>query len=389
MIRLHHHNLTVRREALKELKEILLKYSTNTLYSELQLLVNGIAALSLDIERNIRRDSFSALHLILQSISKEQLISYLNILISYLNCAMTHINQSIKEDSLLFLDVLLQYYGNMLIKNSFEILSNFVNMICMWNSNNKHNRQLMTTLNPKSTSTKWRIKVLERLANMLNYILSDEELNKTMHSSTTMQEVRNYTRFLPIYNGLAKICENDFCKQTNPVRERYLSTEEFISYINTLMPLMFNIWLEVCPDEKLDNYTETMISSETSTLLKSITNIIQSIIMYIDALDHYEHDDEERTKHWFIHEFYESYMKNFLSRFPYSKTREFNNKSKKCQEDYSAMISGESYVEQNLGLCCIHIWSTSIYRHNQKFPEYVKNYCLSVIKYLNGMICVN
>lgn len=372
----------MRKEALRELKEILLKHPPNTLHSELGSLLHGIAKLSLDTERCVRRDSFSALHLILESIWKEQLIPYLDILISYLNCAMTHINPHIKEDSLLLFDVLEKNCDNMLMKDSHKILSNFVVMICRWHGDIKSSKQLTTMPSSKNTSVKWRIKVLDRLANMFNYILSDEKSDGTLRSNMRIQ--KDYTRFLPIYgSSSAKTCENNFHGKRNSL-ERALSLNEFVTYVETLMPLMFDSWLEVCPEEKLDSYTETTISSETSTLLKSIVKIIQSIIEYIDVLDHNDYDDNEHTKRWFVHTFYKSYMKNFLSRFPYSKETELTSKSRKCQEDYSGTESGESYLEQNLGLCHIHVWFTSLTSYNKKFPESIKNYCLSVIKYFNG-----
>ncbi|XP_014472474.1 PREDICTED: testis-expressed sequence 10 protein homolog isoform X2 [Dinoponera quadriceps] len=388
LMRLRHHNVTVRTEALRELKEILLIHPPKTLHSELGSLIRGIASLSLDKEKNVRRNSTSALQLILECISKEQLIPYLDVLTSYLNCAMTHINPHIKEDSLHYLDVLVHNCGNMLMKDSHKILSNFLGMICRLHGDIKRSGQLTTLPNSKSTSVRWRIQVLERLANMFKCILSDEEFDRTMRSSTIKREVRNYVRFIPIFsNSPAKTCEIDFNDDLNLITTtgRALSKIEFIQYVDTLMPLMFDIWLEVCPHEKLENYTEITISSETAALLKSIVRIIQSIIEYIDTLDHDDYDDDQDTKCWFIHKFHESYMKNFLSKFPYNKAGEFANKSRKCQEDYSGMKSSESYLEQNLGLCRIHIWCTSIISH-KKFPDCVKKNCLSVIKYLNDNI---
>ncbi|XP_032669059.1 testis-expressed protein 10 homolog [Odontomachus brunneus] len=393
LVRFHHHNAAVREGALRELKEILLFHSSTTLHAELGPLLNGIAALSLDREKNIRKDSLSALRSILECMSEEQLVLYSKVLTSYLNCAMTHINPCIKEDSLHFLDVLLLHCGNMLAKDSRKIFSNFLDMMCRLHSDNKHNRQLTIITNLKTTSVKWRIQVLERLVNMFNCVLSDQKLERSTYSGITLREVE-YCEFLPVYGGSsAKPCEINFNDDMDSVTRtgETLPMEEFIKYVDTLMSLMFDIWLEVCPNEKFENYTETTISSDTSVLLRGITKIMQSIIEYIEMLDH---DDYKHTKRSFIDKFHKSFMRSFLLNFPYRAASEFTNKSKKCQEDYSEIESNsERCLEQNLGLCQIHTWFTSSIDHDSsKFNNTTKNYCLSIIKYLNNTIknwCIN
>lgn len=385
LTRLHHHNGTARTEALRELKEMLLHHSPETLHSELGSLLRGIAALSLDKEKNIRKDSLCALCLIFEHISKEKLMPYLVVLTSYLNCAMTHINPRIKEDSLYFLDILLLHCGNMLMQDSHKILSNFLDMICKLRSDKKKSRQLMIITSCESTTMKWRIQVLKRLVNMFNCILVDEKLDNAMCSSRTSQEVKHYIRYLPIYsNNSMKNYEIDFNKDADSVIkiERTSFTEEFIKYMDTLIPLMFDIWFEVCPDEKLENYIETTISSDASVLLKSVVEIIQLIIDYIDTLN----QDDYNYKRPFIDRFYKSYMKNFMSKFPYGTAKGFSDKSRKCQEDYVEMkFNSNNCLQQNLGLCRIHAWFTSLISHNRKFHQTIKSYCISVIQYLNGM----
>ncbi|KYN14729.1 hypothetical protein ALC57_13061 [Trachymyrmex cornetzi] len=50
-----------------------------------------------------------------------------------------------------------------------------------------------------------------------------------------------------------------------------------------LMPLMSDIWLEVCPDKKFESYTEITILSKTAALLKNIV-IMQLIVECIDMM---------------------------------------------------------------------------------------------------------
>lgn len=380
----------MRGEALRQLKEILLRYPPNTLHSQLSSLLRGVAALSLDKEKDIRRDSLIALNLILSPISKAQLVPFHEILISYLSCAMTHINSHVKEDSLLFLDVLIQNCGNVLAKNSHKILPNFLGMICSLQGEVKLNRLLKTTLKSKSTSVKWRIKVLERLANIFTSVIYYEKLRMNTIPTKTI-EVREHTEYIPVYGDSSiRDCEVDLDKDlssTTSCTKETIFIEEFVKYVGLLMPLMFDIWLEVCPDEKMENYTEVTNFGEVTALLKNIVEIIQSITEYIDMLKYNVYDAEyTRVKHWFKDTFHNLYMKNFLSRFPYEKAKQVINESRKRQEDFSQLKFTEECLEQNLGLCQIHVYFTSLINRNQQLPKVTKNYCISIVKYLNGKL---
>ncbi|KYN21436.1 hypothetical protein ALC57_06190 [Trachymyrmex cornetzi] len=85
---------------------------------------------------------------------------------------MTHIGSRMKEDSLLFLDVLVQNCNSAgaraLAKDSHKILPNFLGIPCV--------AQLITMLRSKSTDVKWRIKVLECLANLFTSIFCTQSI---------------------------------------------------------------------------------------------------------------------------------------------------------------------------------------------------------------------
>ena len=388
LTRFRHHNSTVRQDALKQLKDILLQNPPKSLHSRLNSLLHGIAALSLDKEKEIRTNLFHALNFILGLISNEQLTPLREIIISYLSCAMTHIDPRVKEDSLLFLDVLVQNCNSALAKDSHKILPNFLGMICRLHNEGSPAAQLMTTLHSKSTNVKWRIKVLERLANLFTSIVSYRKLCIGTRSIMPLfVKTKKYTRFIPIYSDSAtQLCEinlDEDISRDNREKET-LSIEEFAKYVNLLMPLMSDIWLEVCPDEKIESYIEITISSETAALLKNIIVIMQSIVEYIDTLDQ-DNYSVKHMKRWFKNTFHDAYMKNFLSRFPYGKVKPLNE-SRKHQKDFSQMEFTEGCLEQNLGLCQIHVWFTSLFNCNEQFPKSVRSYCISILKYLNGKL---
>lgn len=392
LTRLRHHNSTIREETLRQLKDILLRYPPKVLLSQLNSLLRGVAALSLDREKDVRRDSLHALNLILGPISNEQITPYCNILISYLSCAMTHIDSRIKEDSLLFLDVLMENCGSVLAKDSHKILPNFLGMICRLHSEIKPGRQLTTTLNSKSTNIKWTIKVMKRMANVFTSVINYEKHCTNVHLNaplTMLLESKRYTKYVPIYSSSpAQICKIDLDKDLSSEKsytEETFSVEEFIKYVDLLMPLIFDIWFEVYPNERIENYTETIISSEAAMLLKSIIEILDSIIEYIEisARDDY---DAEHIKYWFKDTFHDGYMKNFLSRFPYSEMKPPINESRKHQEDFSQTAFTKGCLEQNLALSRIHVWFTSLNNYNKQLPKPIKDYCISIMKYLNDTI---
>ncbi|XP_015434035.1 PREDICTED: testis-expressed sequence 10 protein homolog [Dufourea novaeangliae] len=392
--RLQHHNSTVRQDAIKELKEILSQHSLDLFSSQFGSLLQGICALSLDKERSIRHDCFKVLSLIVGPVSNDQLIPYCDVLISYLRCAMTHIDPRIKEDALLYLDVLVQNCSSILAKNSNKVLPNFLDMISRLHTEMKPGRQLITTLNTKDTNVKWRIKVLERLATMFSSIVSFYKSQQTVGSSMTTQivHVDKDTRYVPVYvPTYFENCEIDFERKDNSKEnsvENALDAEELMRYVEVLMPLIFDSWIEVCPDDKNMDNSALLISTDALELLKSAVEIIQLIIECIDIL-HTECDIN--MKYWFKSNFYNAYIKNLLSKFPYNKlgTPEgflTSVRNRKRQGDFSVDESYDVCLGDNLGLCQIYIWFTTIQSDDKAVPKLNKIYSTGVLKYLNGKL---
>lgn len=388
LARLQHHNSTVRQEAVRELKDILLQHPLEILSSQLSPLLQGISALSLDKERNIRKDSLKVLNFILSPISNEQLAPFCDILISYLRCAMTHIDPNIKEDSLLFLDVLVQNCSSILAKSSDKVLPNFLDMISRMHTETKPGRQLTITLNSKNTSVKWRIKVLERLSNMLGSVINYKKLEKAQHytSVTKVIHVTEETKYIPLHRQISdedyKIKFDDFVNFENNTKEKSVDADELIKYISVLMPLMFDSWIEVCPEEKITKVSEMIISNEASYLLKHIVVIIQLIIEYIDIIDN---DGHLNIKTWFQRSFQSVFIKNLFSKFPYTKMKTIE-KFRKRQEDFSELEMSEKCLEQNLAICQIYTWFTSVTRTFSTIHKLDKKYCKYVVDYVNERI---
>ena len=73
-------------------------------------------------------------------------------------------------------------------------------------------------------------------------------------------------KYIPVYNDSATqfyaINLNEDIWSSENHEKKTLPIEEFVKYVNLLMPLMSDIWLEVCPDEKVESYTEITILSK-------------------------------------------------------------------------------------------------------------------------------
>lgn len=386
--RLQHHNTMVRQEAVKELKEILSHHSSEDLVSQFGPLLHGVSALSLDREKDIRRDSLKVLNLILSPISNEQLTPFCDILISHLRCAMTHIDPRIKEDALHFLDVLVQNCSSVLAKNSHKILPNFLDMISKLHTEIGSGRQLTTTISTKNTSVKWRIKVLERLASMFGSITSFYKSQRDVDLTKSAQviHVQDDTKYIPIYSNIDKnLCEIDFEQNDNTEEngsERAFNAEELRKYIELLMPLIFDSWIEVCPEEKNSDHSAVLINEEAAELLKSIVEIVQSLLEYIDMLNS---DSDTDMQLWFRNNFLNGLLKNLLSKYPYSKIN-VTGRARKRQEDFSAAESRDTCLAQNLGLTHIFVWFTSVRSNDKVLEKQCRSYYSSVLEYINGTL---
>lgn len=301
---------------------------------------------------------------------------------------MTHIDPNIKEDSLLFLDVLVQNCSSILAKNSHKVLPNFLDMISRMHTETKPGRLLTTTLNSKNTSVKWRIKVLERLSNMLGSVINYKRMEKTQHhiSATRIIHVGEETKNIPLYRQTdvqdCKIYFDGIANLENNINEKSMDADELVKYIGVLMPLMFDSWIEVCPEEKISDASEMMISNEASILLKHIVVIIQLIIEYIDLLDYSDHMN---IKSWFKNSFQSIYLKNLFSKFPYSRIKTVE-KFRKRQEDFSNLEVSDKCLEQNLAICQIYTWFTSVNTNHSTTNKLDKKCCKHIIDYLNERI---
>lgn len=345
MSKLQHHNAAYRNEGLRYLKEILTQ-SPAEAGKHFGSIVQGIAQLCLDIEKDVRHESFKALSILLSTTTSDTLVPFFETLSSYLRCAMTHINVNIQEDSLFMLDNLLLYAPDLVAANSNKIFMGFLDMISKLSVESKSERTLSVNLSSKITSVKWRSKVLDRLLGMLKVmvgakrsgkkLVNDNELVSTLtlkaETKASGFKTMYYTEMKPMYYPVIRSYLNRNCvlpvvfdKKTRNASPQQLDEQESIQkYAELLIPLIIETWMEVRPSS-----SEPDISNEAAFTLKISLEIVDKIHELIVLWCKEENNDSLIV--WFRDNWNKEFCGNFMVGFPYKQNE---GCSSKCFSDY-------------------------------------------------------
>lgn len=355
--KLKHHNHNHRQDALSKVREAILVHHEK-LPIHINDLIQSISALSLDQERSIRQESFRVLSTLLDYLTPERTAPFFHILSSYLRCAMTHIHTAIQEDALLMLDILLKHVPELVAADSTRILQNFLEMISSARNDGKitgtkiqssaaettatsaSGRALLTlAVGQKQTAMKWRARVLIRLQEMLRTLVS----YKRQQMKSIKEQQRNPKTFIfnkdkaQYVNLLRRSIETNtftfdedvscgFNYSTNN------STTELCSYIENLMPLLIESWMEVKPKNKRDDqYQQNMtekkklmegvlpLTADAANTLNIVLDVIEHLWCLIDLYESVELGTEKELTAWFQDTYQETFANNFIQStlFPY------------------------------------------------------------------------
>lgn len=329
--KLQHHNAAYRNEGLRYLKEILTQ-SPAEASKHFGSIVQGIAQLCLDIEKDVRHESFKALSILLSTTTSDTLVPFFDTLSSYLRCAMTHINVNIQEDSLFMLDNLLLYAPDLVAANSNKIFMGFLDMISKLSVESKSERTLSVNLSSKITSVKWRSKVLDRLLGMLKVMVGAKRSGKklvndnevvgtlTLKSETKASgfQTMYYTEMKPMHFPVIRTYLNKNCvlpavfdKKTRTSSPQQLDEQESIQkYAELLIPLIIETWMEVRPSN-----SEPDITNEAAFTLKISLEIVDKIHELILLWCKEENNDSLIL--WFRETYNKEFCSNFMTGFPY------------------------------------------------------------------------
>ncbi|KPI94160.1 Testis-expressed sequence 10 protein-like [Papilio xuthus] len=350
--RLSHFNTNARMEALNGLKELITLH-TDSLEVNLGQFIHGVTPLILNIEKNVRRESIKVVHLVLTHVSTDKIDPFLDVLSTYLRSAMTHIDSRIQEDSLLFLDVLLLCTPQLIAHDFHKIIPNFLDMISKLKDTNQ-GRTLIVNLNSQITSVKWRVKVFYRLQQFLhkfaecNDVYKIEQLSDKTHVFD-IKNKNNFPLFNPIYTSVCTVS----CFSSKTTQNVLISGEEekFQSYLETLMPLMFDIWLEARPNVKGDKNIETVINEDAAILLKHILDVISIIWELVEYFN--KTYPRSLLKNSFIQKYKSLFSQHFVAAFPY--VTNVRSRLPKTDLPFESTIKDPKLIIENLEICYLYI----------------------------------
>uniref|UniRef100_A0A1A9WZE0 Ipi1_N domain-containing protein n=1 Tax=Glossina brevipalpis TaxID=37001 RepID=A0A1A9WZE0_9MUSC len=334
--RLKHHGSNFRLESLRKLRDAIAINNSSILVC-LNEIIQNVASLCLDAEREIRKDSFKTLDSLLGSLTETSIAPFFHIISSYLRCAMTHLQPYIQEDSLLMLDVLLDHVPGLVAKDSQKIFQNFLEMISRVRAEgDKAGRMLTINMGKKQTNIKWRSKVLLRLQQMLSNLVKQKGREKNSHDLILMEreerKPKNTLTFnakVPQYYGVKRSYQGNLACDLSSIFQRTISDSAMFgnvlineehnqlkSYVDHLMPLLLESWLEVRPQQSSKDGIGHLLNLDTAQTLKIILEIIANLWLLIDI--HEEQINNNALSLWFQHKYKELFALNFLqAMYPY------------------------------------------------------------------------
>ncbi|XP_058829216.1 testis-expressed protein 10 homolog [Topomyia yanbarensis] len=417
LAKLKHTNQTAKCDGLRGLREILLKLPTEVTEKHLSAAIKSVASISIDLEREVRRDCYKTLALLFASARQENVVPFFDVLLSFLRCAMTHIQPRIQEDSLLLLDTYLQYLPQLVLLNKDKIFPQFLDMISKLRNESKPERTLTLSLNKQSTNTKWRTRVLMRLIGMLKILIdhkigladqNDERgdpepmdtaddnnpfaaksslnLNRTFKVNN-VYDSNSVNNFSLVRYRLHEPCPLPFLFRKS-IGEGKIALSDQIdegrklkTYVQMLMPLLFESWLEVRPAASQGSSAEHGLSQEAATTLNLLLDIA---IQLWDLVVLYgrETNNFDMTK-WLREQYAEHFNDHILNGFPYYQNASASgNKSRSKghpQNDESQNLDEKCY-QQNFNICYFYCCLNENFRSDRnKNYDKVVNYVESCI----------
>ncbi|XP_062564009.1 testis-expressed protein 10 homolog [Armigeres subalbatus] len=417
LAKLKHTNSTAKCDGLRGIREILAKLPTEVTDNHLSTAIKSIASISIDIERDVRRDCYKTLGVLFAAAGQDNVHPFFDVLLSFLRCAMTHIQPRIQEDSLLLLDTYLQHLPQLILLNRDKIFPQFLDMISKLRSESKPERTLTLSLNKQSTNTKWRTRVLMRLIGMLRILIdskksqgveatvenepmeTDDKDNpfttKSIHVSAIAQPINNVfdyreqLHFPLVRHRLYQPCQLT-CLFRKSIGEGKLSLSDQIdegrklkTYVQMLMPLLFESWLEVRPTSAGGETIEHVLSHEGATTLGLLLDIAiqlwELIVIYGQ-----ETNNVDMTR-WFREQYSEDFCNHILKGFPFyqspGSTGGKGRNAAQMPDDPKERNVDEKCYQQNFNICYLYCCLNENFR-----SDHSKNYD-KVVNYVER--CVN
>ncbi|KAH8387679.1 hypothetical protein KR093_008793 [Drosophila rubida] len=358
--RLKHHNLKFRTDALRNVRDAIKQGQSEHLVGHLNELFQGIAAGSLDMEREVRRECYKTLDMLLETLPTSAMVPFFHIISAYLRCAMTHVQPAIQEDSLQLLDVLLQRVPARTLaeRSAGTIIGHFIDMISRTRHDTQQANRLLTvrlTQGGQQTTIKWRTKVLLRLQQILG-TLQQQPTGKLETKPTA--RVEHYDVSKPQYYNVLVPMQPDGRSLHVILGEQQLKTanEQLRGYVVQLMPLLLDNWLEVRPQQQQEQHKDQLLLSvDAAEGLHVLLDIMSQLWQLVQQNEATQPEQEQPLSKWLRQNYAQSFLRHFLkdSSYPYQRvpltaTGAVTGKRRKRLPVHAQ--AGELCVSQNLSL---------------------------------------
>uniref|UniRef100_A0A1Q3EWB4 Pre-rRNA-processing protein Ipi1 N-terminal domain-containing protein n=1 Tax=Culex tarsalis TaxID=7177 RepID=A0A1Q3EWB4_CULTA len=416
LAKLKQNNPASKCDGLRGVREILGKLPTEITENNLSLAVKSIASVAVDQERDVRRDCYKTLGLLFAAAKEENILPFFDVLLSFLRCAMTHIQPRIQEDSLLLLDTYLMYLPRLVLLNRDKIFPQFLDMISKLRNESKPERTLTLSLNKQQTNTKWRTRVLMRLIGMLKILIDRKRGKKELAddgeveamevedqsnpfatksaqiSSATLKidnvfDVKSPGHFPLIRRNLYEPCALPFLFRKTIGETRLTMSDQLDegrklkTYVQMLMPLLFESWLEVRPDTSGFESSDHVLSHEAATTLSLLLDIAIQLWELITIYG--QETNNSDLSRWFRAEYAENFCSHILVGFPYQQSPAATKaqKQRNVSDENSERNVDEKCYQQNFNICYFYCCLSENFRADRS-----KNYA-KVVTYVEA--CVN
>ncbi|KAF5917750.1 hypothetical protein HPG69_013587 [Diceros bicornis minor] len=356
---MHHYNAGVKQSALLGLKDLLSQYPF-IIDAHLSNILSEVTAVFTDKDANVRLAAVQLLQFLAPKIRAEQISPFFPLVSAHLSSAMTHITEGIQEDSLKVLDILLEHYPALITGRSSILLKNFVELIShqqlskgLVNRDRSQSWILSVNPNRRLTSQQWRLKVLVRLSKFLQALADGssrlreseglQEQKENPHATSNSifinwKEHANDQQHIQVYEngGSQPNVSSQFRLRylvggLGSVDEGLSSTENLKGFIEIIIPLLIECWIEAMPPQ-LASSVGNGIEREPLQVMQQVLNII-SLLWKLSK----QHDETHKLESWLRKNYLIDFKHHFMSHFPYAlkeitknRKKETNKSNKHC-----------------------------------------------------------
>ncbi|XP_065764476.1 testis-expressed protein 10 [Muntiacus reevesi] len=356
---MHHYNAGVKQSALLGLRDLLSQHPY-MLDAHLSHILSEVAAVFTDKDAAVRSAAVQLLRSLAPHIRAEQISPLFPLVSAHLSSAMTHIAEGVQEDALRVLDVLLEQYPALLTDRSSILLKNFVELISHQRPSrglvNRHRSQswiLSVNPNRRLTSQQWRLKVLVSLSKFLQALTDGssrlreseglQEQKENPHATSNSifinwKEHASDQQHIQVYEngGSQPNVSSQFRLRylvggLGTVDEGLSSTENLKGFIEIIIPLLIECWIEAVPPQ-LAASVGNGIEREPLQVMQQVLNII-SLLWKLSK----QHDETHKLESWLRKNYLIDFKHHFMSNFPYAlkeitkqKRKETNKSIKHC-----------------------------------------------------------